>query len=78
MRILLVSRQAIYYYYFQADIKIQGGYGSSKDISVYQSIGLESQQIFINGKLSKKLQKEAVVRTYICYYGTVPVKFLQP
>jgi hypothetical protein len=33
---------------------IHVAYGSSKDISVYSSIGLKPRQIFIVGKVSKK------------------------
>ena len=35
-------------------IAIRAGYGSSKDISVYNSLGLSSEHIYIVGKLSKK------------------------
>ncbi|XP_055526157.1 protein retinal degeneration B isoform X2 [Wyeomyia smithii] len=38
-------------------------YGSSKDISVYTSIGLKPKQIFIVGKVSKKLQPLATPLT---------------
>ncbi|XP_053698054.1 protein retinal degeneration B [Sabethes cyaneus] len=38
-------------------------YGSSKDISVYTSIGLKPKQIFIVGKVSKKLQSLATPLT---------------
>lgn len=36
-------------------------YGSSKDISVYTNIGLKAKQIYIVGKVSKKLQPMATV-----------------
>ena len=35
-------------------VVVQAGYGSSKDISVYSSIGLKPESIHIVGKLSKK------------------------
>ncbi|KAG5683657.1 hypothetical protein PVAND_012925 [Polypedilum vanderplanki] len=38
---------------------IHACYGSNKDISVYTSIGLKAKQIFIVGKVSKKLQSLA-------------------
>ncbi|XP_054155190.1 protein retinal degeneration B-like isoform X2 [Oppia nitens] len=37
-----------------AEIVFQAAYGSSKDISVYQSLGLKPEQINIVGKVSKK------------------------
>lgn len=40
---------------------IHAAYGSSKDISVYSSIGLRPQQIFIVGKVSKKHHIQATV-----------------
>ncbi|XP_050099369.1 protein retinal degeneration B isoform X1 [Anopheles aquasalis] len=42
---------------------IHAAYGSSKDISVYTSIGLKPKQIFITGKVSKKLQPMATPLT---------------
>jgi len=47
----------------QALLNIRVAYGSSKDIAVYQAIGLQPDQIYIIGKVSKKHRKEAVV----CY-----------
>jgi len=47
----------------QAQLNIGVAYGSSKDIAVYQAIGLQPDQIFIIGKVAKKHRKEAVV----CY-----------
>ena len=44
---------------------IRGAYGSSKDIYVYQSVGVTAENIFIVGKVSKKQYKEAVVSLYI-------------
>jgi len=46
----------------QAQLNICMAYGSSKDIAVYQAIGLQTDQIFIIGKVAKKHRKEAVVR----------------
>ena len=40
---------------------IHVAYGSSKDISVYTSIGLRARQIFIVGKVSKKHHSLATV-----------------
>ncbi|XP_038558917.1 membrane-associated phosphatidylinositol transfer protein 2-like isoform X3 [Micropterus salmoides] len=42
----------------EAHMKIFAGYGSTKDISVYTSIGLPSSQIFIVGRPSKKMQHQ--------------------
>ncbi|XP_023032873.1 protein retinal degeneration B isoform X2 [Drosophila willistoni] len=42
-------------------ISITAAYGSSKDISVYTNVGMRSEQIFIVGKVSKKLQSNATV-----------------
>ncbi|XP_013118765.2 protein retinal degeneration B isoform X1 [Stomoxys calcitrans] len=42
-------------------ISIMAAYGSSKDISVYSNVGLRMDQIFIVGKVSKKLQTNATV-----------------
>lgn len=46
---------------FQAHMKIFAGYGSTKDISVYTSIGLPSSQIYIVGRPSKKMQHQCQV-----------------
>jgi len=35
-------------------------YGSSKDINVYSSLGLQANQIYIVGKVGKKQQNAAV------------------
>ncbi|XP_055710958.1 protein retinal degeneration B isoform X3 [Phlebotomus papatasi] len=40
-------------------VVIHTAYGSSKDISVYTNIGLKPKQIYIVGKVSKKLQANA-------------------
>nr|XP_046243448.1 membrane-associated phosphatidylinositol transfer protein 2-like isoform X2 [Scatophagus argus] len=42
----------------EANMKIFAGYGSTKDISVYTSIGLPSSQIYIVGRPSKKMQHQ--------------------
>ncbi|XP_041763782.1 protein retinal degeneration B isoform X1 [Anopheles merus] len=42
---------------------VHAAYGSSKDISVYTSIGLKPKQIFITGKVSKKHQSMATPLT---------------
>ncbi|XP_030386632.1 protein retinal degeneration B isoform X2 [Scaptodrosophila lebanonensis] len=42
-------------------ISITAAYGSSKDISVYTNVGMRPEQIFIVGKVSKKLQSNATV-----------------
>ncbi|XP_062138241.1 protein retinal degeneration B isoform X6 [Drosophila sulfurigaster albostrigata] len=44
-------------------ISITAAYGSSKDISVYTNVGMRHEQIFIVGKVSKKLQSNATVLT---------------
>lgn len=43
------------------NIVVHAAYGSNKDISVYSSIGLKHQEIFIVGKVSKKHQSSATV-----------------
>ena len=50
----------------QADVSIQAGYGSAKDIYVYQQLGISKERIFIVGKASKKQCKEAVVSRSFC------------
>ncbi|XP_050740641.1 protein retinal degeneration B isoform X2 [Drosophila biarmipes] len=42
-------------------ISITAAYGSSKDISVYTNVGMRTDQIFIVGKVGKKLQANATV-----------------
>ncbi|XP_023176305.2 protein retinal degeneration B isoform X1 [Drosophila hydei] len=42
-------------------ISITAAYGSSKDISVYTNVGMRPEQIFIVGKVGKKLQSNATV-----------------
>uniref|UniRef100_A0A3P9ATP2 Phosphatidylinositol transfer protein membrane associated 2 n=1 Tax=Maylandia zebra TaxID=106582 RepID=A0A3P9ATP2_9CICH len=43
------------------EVRIFAGYGSTKDISVYTSIGLPSSQIYIVGRPSKKMQHQCQV-----------------
>ncbi|XP_052864610.1 protein retinal degeneration B [Anopheles cruzii] len=52
---------------------VHAAYGSSKDISVYTSIGLKPKQIFITGKVSKKLQTTATPLTegYAAHLSTL-------
>ncbi|KAJ8287145.1 hypothetical protein GJAV_G00048160 [Gymnothorax javanicus] len=42
----------------EAHMKIVAAYGSTKDISVYTSIGLPSSQIYIVGRPTKKMQQQ--------------------
>ncbi|KAJ3603995.1 hypothetical protein NHX12_028736 [Muraenolepis orangiensis] len=42
----------------EAHMKIFAGYGSTKDISVYSSIGLGPSQIYIVGRPSKKIKQQ--------------------
>ncbi|XP_066509615.1 membrane-associated phosphatidylinositol transfer protein 2-like isoform X3 [Hoplias malabaricus] len=42
----------------EAQMKACAGYGSTKDISVYSSIGLSPSQIYIVGRPSKKMQHQ--------------------
>ncbi|XP_037039413.1 protein retinal degeneration B isoform X3 [Bradysia coprophila] len=44
-------------------VLIHSAYGSSKDIVVYTNIGMKAKQIYIVGKVSKKLQANATVLT---------------
>lgn len=45
----------------QHGVIIHAAYGSSKDISVYTSIGLKPKEIYIVGKVSKKLHPQSTV-----------------
>lgn len=45
------------------DVIFHAAYGSGKDVSVYTSIGLKPKQIFIVGKVSKKLHSQATILT---------------
>ncbi|KAJ8415563.1 hypothetical protein AAFF_G00425430 [Aldrovandia affinis] len=42
----------------EAHMKVFAGYGSTKDISVYSSIGLSPSQIYIVGRPTKKMQHQ--------------------
>ncbi|XP_023198773.1 membrane-associated phosphatidylinositol transfer protein 2 isoform X4 [Xiphophorus maculatus] len=42
----------------ESNMKIFAGYGSTKDISVYTSIGIPPSQIYIVGRPSKKMQNQ--------------------
>ncbi|KAJ8890539.1 hypothetical protein PR048_010048 [Dryococelus australis] len=42
-------------------VVVHAAYGSSKDVSVYTSIGLKPRQIFVVGKVSKKHHSLATV-----------------
>lgn len=44
-------------------VVIHAAYGSGKDINVYTSVGLKPKQIYIVGKVSKKLHSQATVLT---------------
>lgn len=46
---------------FQCFIKISAAYGSTKDISVYNVLGLPASQIFIVGRSTKKYQTQCQV-----------------
>lgn len=67
--------------WFQANMKIFAGYGSTKDISVYASIGLPPTQIYIVGRPSKKMQQQCQVPLIRnsqrkLYYRLTPMSFL--
>jgi len=55
---------------------VQVAYGSSKDIQVYQAIGLNPSQIFIIGKVAKKYRKDAVVTTVAVFQCGLNYRFL--
>lgn len=42
-------------------MKVFAGYGSTKDISVYSSIGLSPSHIYIVGRPTKKMQHQCQV-----------------
>lgn len=46
----------------QAEINIVAGYGSTKDISVYSSLGLTPAHIYIVGRAVKKFHNQCQVR----------------
>lgn len=52
----------------QCHIKINSAYGSMKDISVYNMLGLSPSQIYIVGRPSKKYQNQCQV--FICVFLT--------
>ena len=41
------------------NLEIRAAYGSSKDISVYSSVGMKADNIYIVGKISRKQQGQA-------------------
>jgi len=45
----------------KTQINVHAAYGSSKDITVYQSVGILPEQMYIVGKVSKKHRTEAKV-----------------
>ena len=45
----------------QTKMVLHAAYGSSKDIWVYSTVGLQPSQIYIVGKVSKKYQSHAQV-----------------
>ncbi len=50
-------------------LKLQAAYGSTKDISMYLSLGVKSNRIFIIGKMKSKYLNQAVVIIAInCIY----------
>ncbi|VDN31570.1 unnamed protein product [Dibothriocephalus latus] len=49
----------------QAHLHVHCAYGSSKDIPLYRSLGLQPSQIFAIGKISRRQALEATVST-IC------------
>lgn len=54
-----------YFLSYQCHIKINSAYGSMKDISVYNMLGLSPSQIYIVGRPSKKYQNQCQV-SLIC------------
>ncbi|XP_075220766.1 retinal degeneration B [Lycorma delicatula] len=64
-------------------VVVHAAYGSSKDISVYTSIGLKPKQIFIVGKVSKKHHAQSTVlsegyaahlASLLCHGGSRPAQ----
>lgn len=49
-------------FYGQAEITIVAGYGSTKDVSVYSSLGLAPAHIYIVGRAVKKFHNQCQVR----------------
>lgn len=55
------SKYYMHLFSFQCHIKINSSYGSMKDISVYNMLGLNPSQIYIVGRPSKKYQNQCQV-----------------
>uniref|UniRef100_A0A8D3B249 DDHD domain-containing protein n=1 Tax=Scophthalmus maximus TaxID=52904 RepID=A0A8D3B249_SCOMX len=53
--------------FLKALTEILAGYGSTKDISVYTSIGLPPSQIYIVGRPSKKMQCQFITEGYAAH-----------
>ncbi|XP_078106905.1 membrane-associated phosphatidylinositol transfer protein 2-like isoform X5 [Sander vitreus] len=51
----------------EVHMKIFAGYGSTKDISVYTSIGIPPSQIYIVGRPSKKMQCQFITEGYAAH-----------
>ncbi|CAF0833193.1 unnamed protein product [Brachionus calyciflorus] len=45
----------------KCNLKLQAGYGSSKDISMYNNLGVDPSRIFIIGKMKSKNSNQAVI-----------------
>ena len=43
----------------KADLVLHAGYGSAKDVAVYQNLGLGASNMFVVGKHSRRLAKDA-------------------
>lgn len=54
-----------YFLSHQCHIKINSAYGSMKDISVYNMLGLGPSQIYIVGRPSKKYQNQCQVAQFL-------------
>lgn len=52
-------------------MKLFAGYGSTKDISVYTSVGLPPSQIYIVGRASKKMQHQCQVALSHNFKGNI-------
>lgn len=57
-----------YFLFHQCHIKINSAYGSMKDISVYNMLGLSPSQIYIVGRPSKKYQNQCQVVQFTFVY----------
>lgn len=55
------------------DIIFRAAYGSSKDIAVYKELDMKVDQIYIVGKISKKLQSFAIVRNTTNEYSPIVI-----